>query len=142
MLEATAGRAIIARTMGVYGPEPQEKNFVYQVRRKLAAGQRMLVPDDQFGNATYAPDLARMVIELARRDCRGVWNVAGPEPRLRRSDFARRIARAYGLPETLIEPTLTARLRQPAPRPVEGGLYIDKVVQATSITPKSWVMIP
>ena len=136
-----SGRAIIARTMGVYGPEPQEKNFVYQVRRNLAAGKSMLVPNDQFGNATYAPDLAAMAIELVRQGQRGIWNLAGPDPGVRRSEFARRIAQSYGLPLNLIEPCDTASLRQPAPRPLNAGLKIDKVIQAATFVPRSWVKI-
>lgn len=140
--EATGGRALIARTMGVYGTEPQQKNFVYQVRQTLAAGKPMRVPEDQFGNVTYVDDLARMAIELARQDRRGIWNLAGPDPRVRRSDFARQIAQAYDLPAELIEPVPTASLNQPAPRPREGGLLIEKACRATSIAPAAWTKIP
>jgi dTDP-4-dehydrorhamnose reductase len=140
--QATAGRCIIARTMGVYGPEPKQKNFVYQVRKALEAGRQLRVPNDQFGNATYAPDLARIAITLAAQKQSGIWNVAGPDPRVCRSDLARLIARSYGLSDALIEEVATHELGQPAPRPVEGGLIIDKAVRATGITPQPWVKIP
>lgn len=142
MAEACGGRCIIARTMGVYGPEPQRKNFVYQVRKALEAGKPFRVPDDQFGNATYAPDLARIVIALAAQNQSGIWNVAGPDPRLRRSDFARLIAESYNLPVALIQPVATLALGQPAPRPEQGGLVVDKAVRATGVTPQPWVKIP
>jgi dTDP-4-dehydrorhamnose reductase len=135
-------RALVARTMGVYGPEPQEKNFVYQVRKTLSAGQRLRVPNDQFGNVTYAPDLAAMAIELVKQGRRGVWNLAGPDPCICRSDFALNIAQSYGLSTGLIDPVDTASLRQPAPRPVQGGLKIEKAVEATSIIPRPWVKLP
>ena len=105
------------------------------------SGKNLRVPNDQFGNITYAPDLAHMVLELARQNLSGIWNVAGPDPELRRSDFARKIALDYGLPADLIETVETTSLNQPAPRPRQGGLIIDKVVQATSFSPHSWVKI-
>ncbi len=142
ILGATSGKALIARTMGVYGPEPQAKNFVYQVRRTLAEGRPFRVPHDQFGNVTCATDLARMALSLASQKEGGIWNLAGPDPNVRRSDFARHIARCYHLPEELVESVETASLQQPAPRPRQGGLIIDKVVRATGISPQSWVMVP
>ena len=142
VLHATDGNALVVRTMGVYGTEPRKKNFVFQVREKLEAGQPMQVPKDQFGNVTYAPDLARMAIDLARQSQCGIWNLAGPDPSVRRSDFAIQIAQSYGLPVNLIEPIKTSLLHQPAQRPLHGGLYIKKAVQATSIMPQPWVKIP
>jgi dTDP-4-dehydrorhamnose reductase len=142
VLEATGGDAMIVRTMGVYGPEPQQKNFVYQVRKKLGEGKSMQVPSDQWGNVTYAPDLAAMAMQLAALKQQGVWNLAGPDPLVRRSDFAQRIARDYSLPVDLIQPVETALLGQPARRPLNGGLYIEKAVKATSIMPQAWVRIP
>jgi dTDP-4-dehydrorhamnose reductase len=139
--EATAGKALIARTMGVYGDEPQRKNFVYKVRSELGLGRHLKVPNDQFGNATYAPDLADAAIELNRRSESGIWNVAGPRPQLRRSDFASQIAQAYGLPVALIDAVGTCSLKQAAPRPVQGGLLIGKIVQAISFRPRNWVKI-
>jgi dTDP-4-dehydrorhamnose reductase len=126
VLDATDGSATIVRTMGVYGEEPQKKNFVYQVRANLSAGRRMKVPLDQFGNASYAPDIATGVARLLVRKLDGIWNLAGPDPNLCRKDFALRIAREYGLDESLFDFVSTEELRQPAPRPRQGGLRIEK----------------
>lgn len=135
--EATGGRACILRTMGVYGPEPQEKNFVYQVRRALLQGRPLRVPHDQFGNATHAEDLAAITLDLVRREVSGIWNVAGPDPDLRRSEFARQIAQGYGLDTGLILPVPTQELGQKAPRPRHGGLTIRKI-QELGFTPRSF----
>jgi len=141
VLEATHGHALIARTMGVYGLESQRKNFVYQVRAALAAKKRLRVPNDQFGNVTFAPDLAQMALELAMQRRSGIWNLAGPDPTVRRSDFARQIAETYGLPIDLVQAVETASLGQRAHRPRQGGLYIRKALQAVSLVPRSWVKI-
>lgn len=142
VLEATEGRAAVVRTMGVYGEEPQRKNFVYQVRERLSAGQRMRVPDDQFGNASYSGDLAEGVLRLLTCGASGVWNLAGPDPCLCRRDFALRIAREYGLDETLFDFLPTAELRQPAARPRQGGLRIERMRGELKLEPREWVRIP
>jgi dTDP-4-dehydrorhamnose reductase len=142
VMEATEGTCLIARTMGVYGEEPQQKNFVYQVRRALSAGRTFRVPNDQWGNVTHAGDIARMSLKLIDLGQGGVWNLAGPDPDICRSDLAYLIAKSYGLPEDLIEPVTTATLGQPAPRPRQAGLLIEKAMQATSIIPQGWVKIP
>ena len=140
--EATGGRAVIARTMGVYGEELQRKNFVHQVRDRLSAGQRMRVPTDQFGNASYAGDLAEGVLRLLSRQATGIWNLAGPDPCLCRKDLALRIAREYGLDEMLFDFLPTAQLGQAAARPVQGGLRIERMRAELHLDPREWVAIP
>lgn len=141
VLEATGGSALIARTMGVYGEEPQRKNFVYQVRRNLGEGKRMKIPSDQIGNATYAPDLAGMLLTLLDRGLGGIWNLAGPEPDLKRRDLAERIAEAYGLDASLFDFVPTSSLGQPAPRPLHGGLKIGKILQYENREPSKWTLL-
>ncbi|MBI4592576.1 MAG: SDR family oxidoreductase, partial [Candidatus Rokubacteria bacterium] len=72
-------RALVVRTTVAYGPEPQGKNFVYQLQRRARAGERMTVPADQRSSPTYNADLAAASVELAERGLCGVFHVAGPE---------------------------------------------------------------
>jgi dTDP-4-dehydrorhamnose reductase len=140
--EATHGTALIARTMGVYGEEFRRKNFVYQVVDILRAGKSMDIPSDQFGNASYARDVAAMVLFLLEKRASGIWNVAGPDPRLSRQDFALRIAEEYRLDAGLFRFVPTSELAQPAPRPLQGGLFIDRVMKISGYRPLSWQSIP
>jgi len=135
VLEETNRSALIIRTMGVYGKEPQQKNFVYQVIRNLSEGRRMKVPSDQFGNASYAPDLALGVLRLLNQNLAGAWNLAGPNPDLCRKDFALHIATECGLDASLFDFVPTSTLDQPAPRPLHGGLQIDKAKDELRWTP-------
>ena len=50
--------ALVVRTTVVYGPEPQGKNFVAQLRGRLGRGERLRVPQDQVSTPTYNVDLA------------------------------------------------------------------------------------
>lgn len=119
-------RALALRTTVVYGPEPQGKNFVYQVLRCGRAGGRMLVPTDQRSSPTYNVDLAAVSVELVERALSGVFHVAGPEV-LDRYTFALRTCEAFGLDPAFITPVTTAELRQRAARPLGAGLRIERV---------------
>ena len=136
--EEMDGEALIIRTMGVYGDEPQQKNFVYQVRRNLLAGRRMKIPSDQIGNATEAANLAEGVLALIDQQASRIWNVAGPDPNLARAEFARQIAETYGLDESLLDFVPTSELNQPAPRPLHAGLTTAKATAATGWQPQGW----
>jgi dTDP-4-dehydrorhamnose reductase len=111
------GRHLILRTSWVYGPDPRRKNFVYRAAETLAAGRELVVPADQYGQPTYAPDLARAAVELADRGETGTFHVVGPAP-LSRLAFAQMIAQMYMLDDGLVRGVPTAELGQPAPRPL------------------------
>jgi len=125
--EAFAHRGLVARTIVVYGPDPQEKNFFYQVVAAGREGRSMRIPKDQTGNPTYGPDLASALVELLARGASGTWNIAGPDDDLDRVEFARLICEEEGLDFGFIEPVATEDLGQPAPRPLNGSLSIAKL---------------
>lgn len=118
-------RAIVIRTTVVYGPEPQGKNFVYQLLRNAMTGARRDVPNDQRSSPTYNQDLAAASVELTERNWRGVLNVAGPEV-LDRYAFALLACEVFGLESRFVTPVRTAALRQKAPRPLQAGLVVDR----------------
>jgi len=118
-------RTIVIRTTVVYGPERQGKNFVYQVLRRARAGEPIRVPSDQRSSPTYNPDLAAATVELIERDFRGVLHVAGPVV-VDRLGFALEVCAAFGLDAGLVEGITTESLHQPARRPLNAGLVIDR----------------
>lgn len=122
-------RHLIVRTSWVYGPDGRRKNFVYRAVDTLVEGRELVVPADQFGQPTYAPDLARCAIELAHRGETGTYHVVGPAA-LSRLAFARVIARMYLLDERLIRGVPTAELGQSAPRPLRVRLDRTKATLA------------
>jgi len=124
VLQADAG-ALVIRTTVVYGPEPQGKNFVYQLLRRLRAGERMVVAADQRSSPTYNGDLAAASVELAERGVPGVIHVAGPAI-VDRYAFARAACEVFDLDPDLVAPVPTAELRQRAARPRNAGLRVDR----------------
>jgi dTDP-4-dehydrorhamnose reductase len=124
-VRAANPRSIVVRTTVVYGPDPQEKNFVHALLRAGRAGTSMRVVTDQVSSPTYAPDLAAAAVELAELGFTGVIHLAG-DAVVSRLDFARVVCEVFGLDPGLLVPVTTAELNQRAPRPLRAGLAIDR----------------
>ncbi|HOW43018.1 MAG TPA: SDR family oxidoreductase [Candidatus Omnitrophota bacterium] len=127
-------RYLIIRTTVVYGNESAGKNFACSLVSMLARGESRRVPRDQIGNPTYGLNLARIVEELVRADCRGIFNVVGADL-IDRYRFALEICSVFGLNKDLIIPVTTADFKQPAQRPLKAGLRTEKVRAAVSEKP-------
>jgi len=117
---------LILRTTGAFGWDLNSKNFAMQVYHKVRARERMTIPMDQFGNPTLADFLAEASLALARQGASGVVNVVGKD-HLARSDFARALVKLYGGSPDLVVPVSTESLKQPAARPLRGGLRTEKL---------------
>lgn len=128
-------RALILRTAWVYSADPGGTNFFERVRAGLAAGRPLVVPEDQYGNPTYAPDLVAAALALVDRGAAGLFHVAGSAV-MSRAAFAEAIRAALGGPPDLIRAVPTANLGQRAPRPLRAGLLVDKLRAAVGFTPR------
>jgi dTDP-4-dehydrorhamnose reductase len=112
---------LIVRACGVYGYQAAGKNFVMALARLGAAGEPMRVPHDQWGTPTLAENMAEAVRELALAGRRGVFHPVGPDY-LSRIDFARLAADVLGHDPGFLRPVSTPELKQPARRPLKGGV--------------------
>ena len=121
IVRETVADHLIVRACGVYGYQAAGKNFVMALARLAAAGERMRVPSDQWGTPTLTENLAAAVHELALSDHRGVVHPVGPDY-LTRIDFARLAAEVLGHDPGFLQPVTTPELKQPAARPLRGGL--------------------
>lgn len=130
---ALGGRSVVVRTTVVYGPDRQEKNFVYQLIRASRAGQGMRIPADQVSSPTYNQDLAQACVELCERGLTGVYHLAG-DGILDRFALAQVACRVFGLDAARLTPVATSALGQKAARPLKAGLVIAKA-QAALATP-------
>lgn len=129
--------ALVIRTTIVYGPDEHGKNFAYQVLSKLYANDPVSCLTDQFSTPTYNRDLAEMTVNLVEANCTGVYNCVGPET-MSRYEFARQLAEALDLNQSLLRKATTAELesqalsegRTLAKRGSKLGLNIDKAAVA------------
>ena len=118
-------RALVIRTSVVYGPERQEKNFVYQLIRACRGGQGFRPAVDQRASPSYNVDVATATVECCEREERGIWHLAGADT-LDRMAFSRLVCRVFDLDGSRLTPATTAELGQKAGRPLDGGLDVGK----------------
>ncbi|HET59689.1 MAG TPA: NAD(P)-dependent oxidoreductase [Chloroflexi bacterium] len=123
---------LIVRTTVVYGWERQGKNFVYRLLNTLKNSEILKAPVDQVGNPTYAPDLAKAVVELIDLNKKGLYHIVGPQ-RANRYEFACEVARVFALDGDLIQPIETFELGQVAPRPLVAGMVVEKAESVLSL---------
>ena len=125
---STLPESIVARPAVLYGWNPIEgkENFVTWVLKKLRAGEKASLFEDQWISPTFADDLARTLLELAEKDAKGVWHVSGPDC-LDRPSCGRIIANVFGLDGKLVAPVPSRSVSLPAKRPRNSCLDVSKV---------------
>jgi len=116
----------VARVAVVYSGRPGAKpTFATQIVEKLTRGEPVRAFHDQWVSPTLAASAAAMCLELLlETSFRGVLHAAGATV-LDRVDFAHRVARRFGLRGEIV-PVRTADAGLPAPRPLRGGLRVDR----------------
>jgi dTDP-4-dehydrorhamnose reductase len=88
---------------------------------KLASSRPFLdVVDDQRGCPTYSVDLARMIIQLCRKNASGIVHATNAG-NCTWFEFAQEIVKTAGL-SAEVRPTTTAQMARPAPRPANSIL--------------------
>jgi dTDP-4-dehydrorhamnose reductase len=127
-------RNLVIRTSGAYGWQWEPKNLVLQICSKLANGEVMRLADDIRYNPTYVENLAEITAALVAAEARGVYHVVGAE-KIVRYEFARRVAKVFGLDESLLRAVPVSALHSPTPRPKESSLRTDKVRAAVGVAP-------
>jgi dTDP-4-dehydrorhamnose reductase len=115
---------LILRTSVLYGWNPTRLNFVTWAVSELQKGRSINVVTDQHNSPTYSSDLAGMILRL--KDEQGVFHASGRE-RISRYGFTLKVAEAFGLDSSLINPVTSGELRWTAPRPADSSLNVSKV---------------
>lgn len=132
---ASGARHVILRTAWLYAP--YGANFVRTMLRLAGERDRLAVVDDQVGCPTYAPDLARAILAIARQIAgdgwraahAGVTHAAGPEAMSWRR-FAERIvdgAARRGGRRVPVRAIATADYPTAATRPANSRLACERL---------------
>jgi dTDP-4-dehydrorhamnose reductase len=129
----------IARTMLVYGivDNYSRSNIVLWAKQNLEQGKNINVVDDQFRTPTLAEDLADGCILLAEKKAQGVYNISGKDF-MSILELVYRVADYYKLDKSLIKPSKSADIKQPAVRPPKTGFIIDKAKKDLGYNPHSF----
>jgi dTDP-4-dehydrorhamnose reductase len=130
----------IARTVLVYGivDNMSRSNIVLWVKQSLEQGKTINVVDDQYRTPTLAEDLADGCILIAEKKATGVYNISGKDF-LNILEVAHLVADYYKLDKSLIKPSKSADIKQPAKRPPITGFIIDKAKKDLGYNPHSFV---
>ncbi len=126
ILKESGKNHLIIRSNVLYGTGIDIRpNFVTWLVMSLRRNEKVRIVTDQFGNPTYAGNLAEAAIEAVRKDLTGILHIAGKDY-LSRHEAALKAAAFFNLNSEMITPITTEKLSQPARRPLRGGLRIDK----------------
>jgi dTDP-4-dehydrorhamnose reductase len=129
----------IARTVLVFGivDNMSRSNIVLWVKSNLEQGKIINVVDDQFRTPTLAEDLADGCILIAQKRATGIYNISGKDF-YSILELANVIADYYKLDKSLIKPSKSADIKQPAKRPPITGFIIDKAINELGYNPHSF----
>ncbi len=129
----------IARTIIVYGivDNMSRSNIVLWAKDALTKGQKINVVDDQFRSPTLAEDLADGCILIADKGATGIYNLSGPKT-FSILELVYKVADYWKLDKTLITPSKSNTLNQPAKRPPFTGFIIDKAKNELGYSPKTF----
>jgi dTDP-4-dehydrorhamnose reductase len=132
-------RWAIARTVLVYGivDNMSRSNIVLWVKQNLEQGKTINVVDDQFRTPTLAEDLADGCILIAEQSAEGIYNISGKDF-MSILELAQKVAEYYKLDKSLIRPSKSADIKQPAKRPPRTGFIIDKARKILGYSPHSF----
>ncbi len=138
ILEKSTIKWAIARTIIVYGivDNMSRSNIVLWAKDALTKGQNINVVDDQFRSPTLAEDLADGCILIADKGATGIYNLSGPET-VSILELVYKIADFWKLDKSLVTPSKSTTLNQPAKRPPYTGFIIDKAKKELGYNPKT-----
>lgn len=117
---------LVLRTDGVFGLEPEPKNYVLAVINRLKSGLEVKSPIDQAGNPTFAGWLASTTLDLLELGACGVYHTSGVAS-MWRYDFACLVAEVFGFDRSVVKGCRTTDLHQAAARPRHGTLNTSKL---------------
>lgn len=120
-------KSIILRTSWVYSVEG--KNFVKTIDRLAKTKTKLNVVNDQVGSPTYAPDIAKTILEmillLNSKEVSGIFNFSN-EGYISWFDFAKEIVRYQGYP-CQVDPVPSSAYPTAAKRPKNSRLDTSKI---------------
>lgn len=115
----------VARVSVLYGWH-KRLNFTTWVIDQLRQNNEINIVTDQINSPTLADNAAEAIFKIAQKDKNGIFHTAGNDA-INRFDFTRKIADAFDLDDSLINPTTSSKFVQKAPRPRDSSLNVNKV---------------
>lgn len=129
----------ILRTVLVYGKvaDMSRTNIVLWAHGALRDGKKANVVTDQFRTPTLAEDLAMGCFLAAEQRAQGIYHIAGKDY-MSVIELVERVAKFYGFSTEHITRVDSSTLNQPAKRPPDTGLSIEKARKELGYEPHSF----
>jgi len=129
----------ILRTVLVYGKvaDMSRTNIVLWAHGALRDGKKANVVTDQFRTPTLAEDLAMGCFLAAEKKAQGIYHIAGKDY-MSVIELVERVAKFYGFSMENINRVDSSTLNQPAKRPPDTGLSIEKACKDLGYDPHSF----
>ncbi len=129
----------IIRTVLVYGvvDNMSRSNIVLWAKDSLSNGKKINVVDDQFRTPTLAEDLAEGCTLAALKGATGIYHISGRNF-MSILEMVQIIADFWHLDKSLITPSKTNQIGQPAQRPLRTGFILDKAMNELGYSPHSF----
>ncbi|MEK6233721.1 MAG: sugar nucleotide-binding protein [Planctomycetales bacterium] len=119
---------LLLRMSKLYSPTPGDGTLVNEMISRLRGGQELRAATDQVFCPTTVDDVVRIVLQLLRKGCRGLFNLAAAEA-FSRYHIAKTAANALGIPEDRITKIRLDDLAEPFERPKRTTLRCDRLNQ-------------
>ncbi len=128
-------RFYIVRTAWLYAAGRQ--NFITRVIARAKEQSALAYVDDEIGNPTYVPDLARAIGELIETDHFGIYHLVG-EGVASRYDWAARILQLAGLRHISLARAKLAEFKRASTPPRNGALANFVAAHTLGIKLRNW----
>ena len=140
LVEKSGLKWTIIRTILVYGVVDfmSRSNIVLWAKDALSKEKTINVVDDQFRTPTLAEDLAEGCVLAAMKGAEGVYHISGKDF-MSIIELVNKVADYWNFNKSLIHPSKTATLGQPAQRPLKTGFILDKAIKELGYEPHSFV---
>lgn len=125
----------IVRTAWLYSPG--RNNFVAKVLARAQTQAALAYVDDEIGNPTYAPDLARAIANLIATNHYGIYHLVG-EGIASRYDWAARVLQRAGLTHVPITRAKLADFKRASTPPRNGALANFIAANTLGIKLRAW----
>lgn len=139
LLEKSVLQWAILRTIIVYGivDGMSRSNIVLWAKEALEKKQKINVVDDQFRSPTLAEDLAEACVLCAEKKATGIFHVSGKD-QMSILELVYRVADFWKLDKSVITPSKSETIKQPAKRPPRTGFIIEKAKRELGYNPHSF----
>jgi len=137
-LAETFAHYLLLRPAMVYGVVPGDGTLLTDWAEKIRRGEALTCAHDNRSAPIHVDDCAAMLVELLRRDCGGIYHLAGPRSVSRCDLFDLLAAEAIlcGAAAPSVKRCSIDDFTLPEPRPHDVSLNAAKCIAATGVVPR------